>query len=54
MDMMGGMQAKRISGKSPDYSRYGRFDQNRIDEESQHDLRVKDSSTKLSIIPEIP
>jgi hypothetical protein len=53
--MMNGLQAKRVSGKAPpDYSRYGRAEHGKSDDESQHELRVKESNTRLSTIIEKP
>ena len=55
LDMMNGLQAKRVSGKAPpDYSRYGRTEHGKSDDESQHELRVKESNTRLSTIIEKP
>ena len=50
-----GLQVKRVSGKAPpDYSRYGRNEHGKSDDESQHELRVKESNTRLSTIIEKP
>ena len=56
MDMIAGLQAKRPSGKAPaDYSRYGRVGEHgKSEDESQHELRVKESNTRLSTIIEKP
>ena len=55
LDIMNGLQVKRVSGKAPpDYSRYGRNEHGKSDDESQHELRVKESNTRLSTIIEKP